>query len=144
MNSNNRTSGADRGQETMLAISITHFGGPEVLVPVSARVQCLARKNCLSGFMPRASIDRISCNGAANTRHHPEPPKFRGSKIAGQVVGLGNDVGRFNVGDKVCALVPGGGYAEYCTVHFTNALPVPQGRSMVEAGALQRPSSRFG
>jgi putative PIG3 family NAD(P)H quinone oxidoreductase len=40
------------------------------------------------------------------------------------------------LGDSVCALVPGGGYAEYCVVHETNALPVPQGLSLVEAAAL--------
>ena len=40
------------------------------------------------------------------------------------------------MGDKVCALVAGGGYAEYCVVHASNALPVPQGLSMVEAAAL--------
>lgn len=59
-----------------------------------------------------------------------------GLEIAGEVVALGGKTSRFNIGDKVCALVAGGGYAEYCTVHESNALPVPRGLSMAEAAAV--------
>ncbi len=49
---------------------------------------------------------------------------------------MGKGAARFIVGDRVCALVAGGGYAEYCVVHESSALPVPRGLSMVEAAAL--------
>ena len=72
------------------------------------------------------------------------PPKgvtdIPGLEIAGHVVACGEKATRFRLGDPVCALVPGGGYAEYCLVHETNALPVPQGFSLVEAGVLENAS----
>jgi NADPH:quinone reductase len=49
---------------------------------------------------------------------------------------VGEGVHRYRVGDTVCALVPGGGYAEYCAVHEDNALPVPAGFTLIEAAAL--------
>ena len=52
------------------------------------------------------------------------------------MVACGEGVTRFKTGDKVCALVSGGGYAEYAVVHETNALPVPQGLSMAEAAGI--------
>ncbi len=70
---------------------------------------------------------------------YPPPPgasEIPGLEIAGEVVALGEGTKRFNIGDKVCALVAGGGYAEYCIVHESNALPVPPGLSMIEAAAL--------
>jgi putative PIG3 family NAD(P)H quinone oxidoreductase len=56
--------------------------------------------------------------------------------MAGTVVAVGEGTERFKVGDVVCALVPGGGYAEYCTVHETNALPLPGGVSVTEAAGI--------
>lgn len=70
---------------------------------------------------------------------YPPPPgasTVPGLEIAGDVVASGERTVRFKVGDKVCALVAGGGYAEYCAVHESNALPVPKNFSMVEAAAL--------
>ena len=55
---------------------------------------------------------------------------------AGEVVGLGAGVTAWKLGDQVCALAHGGGYAQYCAVHESHALPVPKGLSMVEAAAL--------
>ena len=54
----------------------------------------------------------------------------------GEVVALGEGVKRYEAGDRVCALVPGGGYAEYAVVHEDNALPVPPGLSFTEAAAI--------
>jgi putative PIG3 family NAD(P)H quinone oxidoreductase len=59
-----------------------------------------------------------------------------GLEIAGVVAALGAGVTRFSMGEEVCALVPGGGYAEFCLVHESNALPVPHGLGMTEAAAL--------
>jgi NADPH2:quinone reductase len=68
------------------------------------------------------------------------PPKgasdIPGLEIAGEVVAIEGGVRRWKIGDKVTALVAGGGYAEYAPVHESNALPQPAGLSVVEAGAV--------
>lgn len=71
--------------------------------------------------------------------HYPPPPgasDIPGLEIAGEVVAVGADVSRFVNGNRVCALIAGGGYAEYCVVHETNALPVPGVLSWNEAAAI--------
>jgi NADPH:quinone reductase len=70
---------------------------------------------------------------------YPPPPgasDIPGLEIAGDVVALGPGATRFKTGDKVTALVAGGGYAEYCPVHETNALPAPPTLSLIEAAAI--------
>ncbi|GAB4516600.1 MAG: NAD(P)H-quinone oxidoreductase [Parvularculaceae bacterium] len=70
---------------------------------------------------------------------YPPPkgaPKTLGLEIAGEVAALGAGVKGLAVGDSVCALVPGGGYAEYCVVSAPLALPIPAGLSAVEAASL--------
>ena len=68
------------------------------------------------------------------------PPKgasdIPGLEVAGCVVAVGEGASRFEVGDEVCALVAGGGYAEYCAVPEPQALPAPQGLDLVNAAAL--------
>jgi NADPH2:quinone reductase len=65
----------------------------------------------------------------------PGAPDTPGLEVAGTVV-MAEGARRFKIGDVVCALVPGGGYAEYCAVHESNALPIPAGLSLLEAAAL--------
>ncbi|NKQ12957.1 NAD(P)H-quinone oxidoreductase [Pseudomonas sp. SST3] len=70
---------------------------------------------------------------------YPPPPDaspLLGLEIAGEIVALGADVTGWNLGDKVCALTPGGGYAEYCVAPAEHCLPVPKGLSLLEAAAL--------
>ena len=70
---------------------------------------------------------------------YPPPPgasPILGLEIAGRVAEVGRDVTRWKVGDAVCALVAGGGYAEYCVAPAVQCLPVPDGLSMVQAAAL--------
>lgn len=70
---------------------------------------------------------------------YPPPPGASpviGLEVAGTIVAKADDVSHWNIGDKVCALTPGGGYAEYCTAPALNCLPIPAGLSMVEAAAL--------
>jgi NADPH:quinone reductase len=70
---------------------------------------------------------------------YPPPagaPLTPGLEVAGEVVALGAGVKRYKLGDHICALVPGGGYAEYCVAAEDNALPVPAGLSMIEAAAI--------
>src|SRR5437764_1669694 len=66
----------------------------------------------------------------------PGAPDILGLEIAGEVVAAGDGAARFPAGLAVMALVPGGGYAEYAVVHETNALPVPEGLPLDEAGAV--------
>ncbi len=122
--------------DTMTAIQIAAPGGPEVLIPVDRPVprpgpgELLVRVAAAGVNRP----DVLQRQGV-----YPPPPgasDIPGLEIAGTVVAMGEGVSRFGVGEAVCALVAGGGYAEYCTVHETNALPVPAGLSMVEAAAI--------
>ncbi|WP_417786996.1 NAD(P)H-quinone oxidoreductase [Stutzerimonas xanthomarina] len=70
---------------------------------------------------------------------YPPPPDaspLLGLEISGEIVALGADVSGWNVGDQVCTLTPGGGYAEYCVAPAEHCLPVPAGLSLLEAAAL--------
>ncbi|MCW8128499.1 NAD(P)H-quinone oxidoreductase [Microbulbifer halophilus] len=70
---------------------------------------------------------------------YPPPPgasPIMGLEVAGEVAGLGEGAERWKVGDRVCALANGGGYAEYVCVPASQCLPVPEGLSMTEAAAL--------
>ncbi|MCC2681312.1 MAG: Zinc-containing alcohol dehydrogenase superfamily [Nitrosospira multiformis] len=70
---------------------------------------------------------------------YPPPPgasEIPGLEVAGEIVESGEGTIRFRPGEKVCALVAGGGYAEYSAVHESNALPIPSGFGMIEAAAL--------
>ena len=123
-------------QQTMLAIDIRQPGGPEVLVPVSYPIP-QPGKGCILIRVEAAGVNRPDILQRRGL--YPPPagaPEIPGLEIAGEVVLPGEGVSRFNVGEKVCALLPGGGYAEYCVVHESNALPVPDGLNMVEAAAL--------
>ena len=59
-----------------------------------------------------------------------------GLEVAGKVVAKADDVTQWNIGDSVCALTPGGGYAEYCAAPASHCLPIPKGMSLLEAAAL--------
>ncbi len=66
----------------------------------------------------------------------PDASDLPGLEVAGEVMSIGSSVSMWKPGDKVCALVHGGGYAEYCVAPEVQALPVPKGLSLVEAAAL--------
>jgi len=70
---------------------------------------------------------------------YPSPPgcpEWMGLEIAGEIVALGKNVTQWKLGDGVCALLGGGGYAQYVAVKYDMLMPVPKGLSMVEAAAL--------
>lgn len=76
---------------------------------------------------------------AQRSGRYPPPPgasPILGLEVAGRVAALGAGVGEWRVGDSVTALVPGGGYAEYCVTPAAHALPVPTGMGMAEAAGL--------
>ncbi|MDI4664663.1 NAD(P)H-quinone oxidoreductase [Xanthobacter autotrophicus] len=122
--------------ETMTAILISAPGGPEVLVPGTRPVPAPAPGEVLVK-VEAAGINRPDVMQRKGL--YPPPPgasDIPGLEIAGTVVALGAGASRFQVGDRVCALVTGGGYAQYCTTHEATALPIPEGLSAAEAAAL--------
>ncbi len=66
----------------------------------------------------------------------PDASPIMGLEVAGEIAALGAEVGNWKVGDPVCALTPGGGYAEYCVAPAAHCLPIPAGLSMLEAAGV--------
>ena len=120
----------------MTVIGIREAGGPDVLIAEQRPV-------------PSPGPGEILVKVAAAGVNRPDvmqrqgrypPPKgatdIPGLEIAGEVAALGTGVTRWTIGDKVMALVVGGGYAAFCLAHESHALPVPSGLSMIEAAAF--------
>ena len=120
----------------MTAIGIAKPGAPEVLVPQERPVPVPGTGEVLVK-VAAAGVNRPDVMQRKGL--YPPPPgapDIPGLEIAGEVVALGAGASRWNSGDQVTALVPGGGYAEYCAVHESNALPVIAPLTMVEAAAI--------
>ena len=118
----------------MRAIEISRPGGPEVLQPVERPMPQPGPGEVLIK-VAAAGINRPDVFQRAGS--YPPPPgasDLPGLEVAGEIVA--GDAGDLAVGDKVCALVAGGGYAEYCVAPAGQCLPLPAGLSMVEAAAL--------
>lgn len=121
---------------TMTAIEITTPGGPDVLKPCTRPLPQPAAGEVLIR-VAAAGINRPDCAQRAGA--YPAPPgasDLPGLEVAGEIVAVGSEVGDWHVGEAVCALVNGGGYAEYCTAPAGQVLPWPQGLSAIEAAAL--------
>jgi len=120
----------------MTAIAISAPGGPEVLLPEERDVP----KPGASEILVKVAAAGVNRPDVMQRKgQYPPPPgapDIPGLEIAGEVAAVGGKVARWKVGDKVTALVAGGGYAEYCLADEAVALPVPKGFSMVEAVAL--------
>ncbi|MBD1387667.1 NAD(P)H-quinone oxidoreductase [Mucilaginibacter rigui] len=121
----------------MKAITITQPGGPEVLQIADRPMPAYTATEVLIKVMA-AGINRPDV--AQRKGNYPPPAgapqDIPGLEIAGIVTEVGTDVTRWVVGDKVCALVIGGGYAEYCTAPEGQCLPVPESLSFAEAASL--------
>ncbi len=121
---------------TMTAIEITEPGGPEVLKPVARPVPSPAAGEILIKVVG-AGINRpdvFQRKGA-----YPPPPgapDIPGLEVSGTVAAVGDDVTAWKVDDPVCALVAGGGYAEYCLAPTEQVLPIPDGMALADAAAL--------
>jgi len=120
----------------MKAVEIAGPGGPEVLVPTERPVPVPK---------PREILIKVAAAGVnrpdllQRSGNYPVPPDasdLPGLEVAGEVAAVGSSVEILRPGDKVCALVHGGGYAEYCVAPELTALPVPKGWSLVEAASL--------
>ena len=122
--------------ETMIAIDPNGPGGPEVLQPVTCPV-------------PKPGVNEVLIKVAAAGVNRPDvvqrkglyppppgAPTIPGLEVSGTIVALGDGVDAAHLGQAVCALVSGGGYAEYCVAPVGQCLPVPASLSMAEAAAL--------
>lgn len=125
----------------MRAVEIRTPGPPDVLqlcerpVPVPAAGEVLIR-------VAAAGVNRPDCLQRRGL--YPPPPgasDLPGLEVAGVVAAVGTDATAPAIGERVCALLAGGGYAEYCVVPAVQCLPVPRGFSLVEAAAI--PESFF-
>ena len=121
---------------TMTAIEITTPGGPDVLQP---------RPRALPACGAGEILVRVAAAGVNRPdllqrqgRYPPPPgaPDTPGLEVAGVVAAVGEGVEGWRPGDELCALVAGGGYAEYCAAPAPQCLPLPKGLSLVEAAAL--------
>lgn len=120
----------------MIAIDIAQPGGPEVLTPAQHPVPEPAADEVL------IRIHAAGVNGPDLLQrkglYDPPPgaPDIPGLEVAGEVVAVGGSVTKFAAGDRVAALIAGGGYAEYAVAHASNVFAIPEGLSMVEAAAM--------
>lgn len=121
---------------TMNAVEISEFGGPDVLklteraTPQPAHGEVLIK-------VAAAGVNRGDC--VQRMGFYPAPPgasDLPGLEVSGTIAAIGSGVSLWQEGDEVCALMAGGGYAEYAVVHEGSVLPKPQGVSLVEAAAL--------
>ncbi|HEY9724365.1 MAG TPA: alcohol dehydrogenase catalytic domain-containing protein, partial [Oscillatoriaceae cyanobacterium] len=122
--------------ETMRQIDVTAPGGAENLRPSSGPVPKPG---------PGEVLIRVAAAGVnrpdvlQRQGHYPPPPgasPILGLEVAGTIAALGSDAGPWKVGDRVCALLAGGGYAAYATAPAAQVLPMPRGLGFVEAAAL--------
>lgn len=122
--------------EKMMAIAVREPGGPEVLQPVEMAVPVPGPGEILIK-VAAAGINRPDM--LQREGKYPPPPgasEIPGLEVSGTVCASGEGADRFATGDRVLALVTGGGYAEYCVAAQDNALAVPTSLSMAEAGGL--------
>ncbi len=121
---------------TMKTIEITEFGTPDVLqagereIPAPADNQVLVKVTTAGVNGP----DIVQRRG-----HYPPPPgasDLLGLEVSGEVITIGSNVKAWSLGDKICALTNGGGYAEYVAINADHCLPIPQGVDEVDAAGL--------
>ena len=120
----------------MIAIEIREPGEPDVLVPVERPIPTPGSGEVLIK-VAAAGVNRPDL--MQRRGRYPPPPgasDIPGLEIAGTVDRLGSDVSPWKVGDDICALVAGGGYAEYCVAPAPQCLPVPRGLDIVSAAAI--------
>lgn len=122
--------------QSMRYVAHEPSGGPEVM-----RIEEMA----LPKPGPRDVLVKVAFAGVnrpdvfQRAGHYRVPPgasPVLGLEVSGQVVALGSKVTEWNVGDEICALTAGGGYAEYCSVNAGHCLPIPRGLDLAQAAAL--------
>ena len=120
----------------MKYIDTPTFGGPEVLILSEGQIPAIAANEILI-HVSAAGVNRPDV--IQRSGNYPAPKgasQILGLEVAGKVKAVGNEVSAWKIGDRVCALTNGGGYAEFVAVPEGQCLPIPEGLSMVEAAAL--------
>lgn len=120
----------------MLVIEISAPGGPEVLVPVERPRAPIGPDDVLIK-VAAAGVNRPDV--LQRQGRYPPPPgasDIPGLEVAGTIEQVGDNVKSWRVGDQVCALVSGGGYAEYCAAPAPQCLPIPGGMNLIQAAAV--------
>jgi putative PIG3 family NAD(P)H quinone oxidoreductase len=120
----------------MIAIAIREPGPPDVLIPIERPTPAAAAGEVLIK-VAAAGVNRPDV--MQRQGHYPPPPgasDIPGLEVAGEVAAVGNGVEALKIGDRVCALVSGGGYAEYCAVPAPQCLPMPAGFDAIHAAAI--------
>jgi NADPH2:quinone reductase len=121
---------------SMIHITTTGPGGPAVLVPTTGPVP-VPRADEVLIRVAAAGVNRPDVAQRAGA--YPPPPgasPIIGLEVAGDVVAVGADVTEYKIGDKVCALTNGGGYAQYCAAPAAQTLPWPNGYDALHAAAV--------
>ncbi len=122
--------------DTMRAVEISRPGGPDVLTETTRPVPEPGPGQILIA-VDHAGVNRPDALQRAGAY---DPPKgasdLPGLECSGTVAAVGPGVSRWNAGDRVCALLPGGGYAEYAVTHADHVLRIPENMGMAEAAAL--------
>ena len=121
---------------TMRYVAVTQPGAPDVMHMADGPVPQPRRDEVLID-VGYAGVNRPDCAQRAGT--YPPPPDASpvlGLEVAGRIIARGSDVTSWNIGDDVCALTPGGGYAEYCATPAAWCLPIPAGWSLEQAAGL--------
>jgi putative PIG3 family NAD(P)H quinone oxidoreductase len=120
----------------MIAIGFTQPGDPDVLVPIERPTPA---------YGPGEVLIRIAAAGVnypdvmQRKGRYPPPPgasDIPGLEVSGTIAAVGDAAGAWRVGDRVCALISGGGYAEYCVAPAVQCLPVPAGMDLAHAAAI--------
>jgi NADPH:quinone reductase len=120
----------------MIAIAIPTPGGPEALVPQRRPVPKPAAGELLIK-VAAAGVNRPDVlQRQGNYAPPPGATDIPGLEIAGEVAASGGETGPWKAGDKLCALVAGGGYAEYCVAPAPQCLPVPRGLDLIQTAAI--------
>ena len=122
--------------ERMTYIAATAHGGPEVLQPATGPVPTPKTDEILIRVLA-AGVNRPDVSQRQGS--YPPPPgasPIIGLEVAGIVAAVGAEVRHYRIGDRVCALTNGGGYAEYCAVPAAQALPWPAGYDAIRAGTI--------
>jgi NADPH:quinone reductase len=121
---------------TMRYIAMREPGPPDVLIPAEGPLPSLKLGEVLIE-VAYAGVNRPDCLQRAGAYPPPaDASPIIGLEVAGRIAALGEGVTTWQVGDEVCALTPGGGYAQYCATPAGFCLPIPAGMTMREAAGI--------
>ena len=120
----------------MKCVKIKKYGPAENLEYANEKIPMISSKEILI-HVKASGVNRPDILQRKGLYAPPEDAsKLPGLEVAGKIVKIGNNVKNFKINQKVCALVHGGGYAEYCKAHESHILPIPKGLTYIEAAGI--------